>query len=449
MPLLLKADSGLMPCPADVPWQEKYLAATEPMKRALWQETADRLTALAAEVPDAPVVWNNLGRIRSWLADDAGAGEALRRYAAFYVGQVSNLSVSLDDAVEAEATAMLLTPSPLGDEVDVLRWSWTVRDPERLQELLLSDRRVLTMPVDLSAWPVDESPPPRMTAALLDRPAMRSEDPLSRETIPSIECQLLLFGRETDRVARLEIDTLTRPTAERVAAVLRQVGGDALEEAPEETVVGKLSASREIVGHRFVPPPGARGRASRSCSKRNSATRSCSAGRNSPWRAGRPFVATGRRSRGRRRAAGNSAAQIKCLAVLLVAQQAFLYAPGEFDFNELRSQLGLPTLGPIDPRQCDLPRLPLVRLARIEVEPLDDEQLALVFHRAWMYHAWEAARKFAQAIVARPSFARARNARRPIARWSNRRPVSPKRPKSWIRPAANRWPPASRAPFGT
>ena len=104
--------------------------------------------------------------------------------------------------------------------------------------------------------------------------------------------------------------------------------------------------------------------------------------------------------------AGDPAALIKCQAVVLVAQQAFQHVPGEFDFNELRSRLGLPVLGPIDPRQGgDLQRLPLVRLARVETDPLDDDQLALVFHRAWIYHAWEAARKFAQAIVARPSFA--------------------------------------------
>jgi hypothetical protein len=44
-------------------------------------------------------------------------------------------------------------------------------------------------------------------------------------------------------------------------------------------------------------------------------------------------------------------------------------------------------------------------LERLEVEPLDDEQLALVFHRAAMFHALDAAQKFATAIVARPSFA--------------------------------------------
>jgi hypothetical protein len=182
VPLMLKSDPGMLPCPVDAPWKEKFEAAMAPMKRAQWQETADKLTALAAEVPDAAVVWNNLARIRSWLADDAGAIEAFGRYAA--------LPVPLEDAVEAEATAMFLSPSPLGDEVDVLRWEWPVGDAERLQELLLSERRILPTPMDMSQWPVHESPPPRMTGALLDRPALRDGDDISRDTIPRLEAQI-------------------------------------------------------------------------------------------------------------------------------------------------------------------------------------------------------------------------------------------------------------------
>ncbi len=35
VPLLLKADPGMSPCPVDVPWREKFEAAMAPMKRAL------------------------------------------------------------------------------------------------------------------------------------------------------------------------------------------------------------------------------------------------------------------------------------------------------------------------------------------------------------------------------------------------------------------------------
>ena len=102
IPLLLKNEVGMLPCPADVPWRGKFEAAVDPLKKVLWQEAAERLTAFAAEVPDAPAVWGNLACIRSWLGEDEAACEALQRFAA--------LDIPLEDAVEAEATAMLLRP---------------------------------------------------------------------------------------------------------------------------------------------------------------------------------------------------------------------------------------------------------------------------------------------------------------------------------------------------
>jgi hypothetical protein len=77
----------------------------------------------------------------------------------------------------------------------------------------------------------------------------------------------------------------------------------------------------------------------------------------------------------------------------------------EFDFNELRTRLGLPPLTPIGPVQVDLEGLPLVRLSRLVVEGLSDDDLLLAFNRATLFGAREAMRKFARAVVERPSFA--------------------------------------------
>ena len=85
IPLLLKSDPPMLPCPPDVPWRAKFEAALAPLKKAQWQETADRLAALAAEVTDAPAVWNNLALVRSWMADEAGAREAFQKFAALPV----------------------------------------------------------------------------------------------------------------------------------------------------------------------------------------------------------------------------------------------------------------------------------------------------------------------------------------------------------------------------
>jgi hypothetical protein len=390
IPMLLKSDPAMLPCPPDAPWRAKFEAALAPLKKAQWQETADRLTALAAEAADAPAVWINLAVVRSWLADEAGAREAFQKFAA--------LPAALDDAVEAEAIAMLLSESPLGDDVDIVRWTWLVRDPERLHELLLSDRRVARAPVDASTWPVGDAPLPRMAGMLLDRPALGSDENFSLDNLPSVLAQVLLFGRETDRAARLEIIGLTKPQADEAKGILRQIGGDTLEAEPEETLMAKTSASHHLIAHRWVPPRGAPRAQIDALLIQD--FRDTLLNR---W-PDHPLGVLGGRSL--RQAAGDPAARVKALAAILVMQQWSDRSPAEFDFNDLRSQLGLPTLGPIEPRPGEIRALPMVRFARVQLEKLSDDDLVLAFHRTAMHHAWDAARKFARAVIDRPGFAR-------------------------------------------
>ena len=101
-----------------------------------WRTAAERLAALAAEAPDAPAVWRDLATLRGWLADNAGCIEALRKYAALRAAEPDGL----EDAVEAEATAMFLSDDPLGDRLDMFKLVWTVKDADALNERFLRRR---------------------------------------------------------------------------------------------------------------------------------------------------------------------------------------------------------------------------------------------------------------------------------------------------------------------
>ena len=387
IPLLLKSDPAMLPCPPDAPWRAKFEAAMAPLKKAQWQETADRLTALAAEVPDAPAVWNNLALVRSWLADEAGAREAFQKFAALRgaVGRRrgSRSHCHADERIAAWATTStsfagrgrFATPSGCTNCCSPIA-AWP---PCRL-----------TPPPGRSS----DSPPPRMAGMLLDRPALGSDESFSLDNMPSVVGQLLLFGRETDRAARLEIVGLTRTQADQAKAILRQIGGDTLEPEPEETLMAKTSASHQLIAHRWVPPRGAPRAQVDALLVQD--FRDTLLNR---W-PDHPLGVLGGRSL--RQAAGDPAARVKALAAILVMQQWSGRSPAEFDFNDLRSQLGLPTLGPIEPQPGEIRTLPLVRLARVQVEKLSDDDLVLAFHRTGMYHAWDAARKFARAIIDRP-----------------------------------------------
>ena len=219
------------------------------------------------------------------------------------------------------------------------------------------------------------------------------------------------------------------------------MGGDALEPGPEETLMAKTSASHQLISHRWVPPRGAPRAQVDALLIQD--FRDALLNR---W-PDHPLGALGGRSL--RQAAGDPAARVKTLAAILVMQQWSGRPPEEFDFNELRSQLDLPTLGPIEPRPQEVRWLSLGRLVRVQVEKLADDDLLTAFHRTGLYHVWDAARKFARAIIDRPAFAHRperMEAYRALAQSATSLEESLATIDEGRREAL---PPASRAPFGT
>ncbi len=169
VPLLLRDDLPLPPCPDGVAWKDRFGEAMQAAALADWQTAADRLTALATEAPDEPVVWRNLATLRGWLADNPGCINALHKYAVLRAAEADGL----EDAVEAAAEAMFLAADPLGDPLAMFKLVWTVRDVERAQEAFLSAPRVRMVPFDPAQFGDAENPPPRTAYMLLDRPMPR------------------------------------------------------------------------------------------------------------------------------------------------------------------------------------------------------------------------------------------------------------------------------------
>ncbi len=130
IPLLLRDNARTATCPDDAPWKDRFSEAVQPLGMVDWQTAAERFTALAADAPDATAVWQNLAVLRGWLADNPGCIDALRRYASLRAREPGGL----EDAVEAEATAMFLAADPLGDRQKMLTLVWTVKDVDAAQE---------------------------------------------------------------------------------------------------------------------------------------------------------------------------------------------------------------------------------------------------------------------------------------------------------------------------
>jgi hypothetical protein len=390
VPILFKEDPKLPEAPEDAPWKAELQEIKGiAYKTAQWAKAADRLSALAGQYPREPILWRFLAILRGWLADAAGSAEAFRKYAA--------LDVPADDAVEAEAAAMLLSDDPFGDLTDVLTATWTVRDPERLRIQLTSDNRVWRVNFNPSDYADEDNPPPLEVLLLLDRPRLDSADNLSWEIVPCVMGQVMLFGRQTDREARLEIGQVRAADMPRVKAALAEIAGDAMDPQPVETNEGRASETYDMLERKWVLPPGVTSPRIESITLdylRHAVLES--------WPQLKLGALDGKTPR---EAAAEPAFRVRLEAAVMLLQ-LHNASMGRADCcDQLLRDLSLPESAPIDPRQTPVAELPLARLRRVAIEHCSDEDLLSIYNHAVSYNIIEVMRKSALAIIERPSMA--------------------------------------------
>lgn len=388
VPLLLKDVPSWASCPDDAPWKARFDEIRFPERWTTWQQVVEELAPLAEQVGDAPVLWQHLAAFRGNTADTPGCIAALRKFA--------SLEVPLEDAAEAEALAMLLSEDPLGDHVDMLSLRWTITDFEHVQGAFSLEKRTVPIPFDPADLGSDDQPPPKSAYLVCDRPVPETAEGVTPQTVSRFLGQALLFGRQTDREARLELSGVLSDDLEQLKALIREMAGDALDGEPEQHVMMRVSATRESLEPKWRAGPGLTGEQFRKLlyeARRYVLLEQ--------WPRRELGVLDGN-SPGQ--LAGDPAWQRTLLAAVLVLQSWVEARSWDFDFNELRRLLGLPTLEPIDPRQTPVRELPLVRLSRVVVEELSDQYLVALLHKAILFRARVAGRRLAEAVTDRPSF---------------------------------------------
>jgi len=386
IPLILKNDQTLDDAPADVPWQADFDAAVDDARRGRWWRAADKLKSLADVAGDSPVLWKNLAILRSWLADMTGTVAALRKLA--------TLDVSHDDAVEAEALAQLLDPAAPVDAIDELRLTFEVIDVDRTLETMAGDKRVSPFAWQSLGMDFGDQPPPRAGYYLLDRPLPATGVGIARQDIPRILGRLLLFGRQTDRPARIDA-MLRRTDLDAAQKAMTELLGDQIKLAGEPEKVDEMPTAEASLSWSWRLPddvPPAHVRTLIEEQRRDSIL--------NVWSTTTLKSLDGKSPR---EAASDPALKIRLAATLALVEQSFSQPTTEPIFDELRAQLGLPAAGPIEPKPNDPIGVPYTRLHRLAVENLGDDDLVRQFNRALQVVARPAVRRLGLAIVERPS----------------------------------------------
>lgn len=385
VPLIFKDWMYVSQCPPGAMWQPDFDLAVQFAQMGAWRQAEQRLTVLANRVDDSPVIWRNLAVWRGWLADNARAAEAMRKYA--------SLPISLDDAVEAETIAQIIDPVSPYAEIELISVERPILDFDRLKERLLGDPAVLSLPVDNRRASADDRPPPQAMFVLCDKPLPKPDEPLSAATMPDDLAQIFLFGRETDREPRLEMIAYRDEQLASTQARLTEIGGDALEPPGPEEVLGGISGLLRILRHVGRIPPGTPPEIARAALQEyftQIVPRE--------WLELRMPLFDGQTPR---QVAGKPEYLIRLLGAVSMLELST--ESTSLDIGRIRNELGLPEPDPIPAEGVDVSQLPLVRLHRLPIEQLSDQQLVVVFRRAQTNAAIRPLRRAAEALVARES----------------------------------------------
>ena len=219
VPLIIRDWDFDYNCPDAFPGKETFEEAAVFIRLMRWKEALALLEPLTQHADTWPTIWRNIATIQLWLLDNDKATEALKMYA-------SLPNTPTDDAVDAEMFRLLNMPNPLGDPMQVLNVEYIISDADKALESLLSSS--MLQQVDLPPG-VPISPPPRGFFMLMSRPFPEAGTPPTLENWPLLRGIVMLFGKETDREARLDIHSLPDYERENAEQVLRDSLGDMMQ----------------------------------------------------------------------------------------------------------------------------------------------------------------------------------------------------------------------------
>jgi tetratricopeptide (TPR) repeat protein len=393
IPVPIKQEFRYSEAPAGVAWQGEFSAAMKSARRGAWRAACESLESLNQKVPNQPPVLRNIAILRGWLGQESQAVEAWRKYAALP-------GVPTDDAVEAEALAALLDQQRPVDLIDVVQRTYAVPDTDRLMEFLLSDRRSDSAPVDLSELAEEGQPPPKGAFYLFDRDMPPTLDGISsHRDLPVVVGEAFLYGRQTDRPARLEV-VMNRDGqfSEHHAEVERRLA-KLVGPLEKEEVVEQISRVRLETAPRCRFPRQSDAAKARDMMKEL---------RRETYVQRWPDIPVGSLDGKTVREAARDANPVlrnRASAAVLNLELASEESGAEdvFDFNELRRTLGLPDRTTTPLSGSPVSGVSLIRMGRLDYSKLSDNELLDCYARLTMFGYRTALFRCGREIVARPS----------------------------------------------
>lgn len=368
LPLLLKEDHAITDAPEGVEWSETLKDILSLADRGRYRSAIERLRELEAQYPNEPVIRRNIAVLESRLGDIPAMVDAWRTYA-----RTDN--VDLDDAVEAEAMAQLLDDDPDREFVELVHVTFHLNDTSDAMEKMFSHPLFEYVQQDQARVRDDGSPPPKATYYMLSKPIPDDDAELTLEFVPEVTADIHLYGKQTDRDARLELILLRDEKFDERVAKLREELGDFVGDIEGEEVTERFTKQSTLLSWRWRLPPNTSEEVRDELAFQKHKEMLLTVWPDLPL-----DVLEGKTPR---EASALDEFRIPLLAAIMLMEETGDYrVTSRLDIDGLRAEMGLPRNEAIDPTERDMRLLSLPKFTRIDFEKLGDEELVLALRKA-------------------------------------------------------------------
>jgi len=366
-PLLLKQRLPLPPKSEEAVYADSYEEIFELSRRGAWFLALDKVEDLLDEHPNDTHLLKAAAVLNTYLGQDEGA-DVWRQY-------IACLDSASDEAIEAEAYAQMLENQSNPDVQPIHRITYSVTDLDLIQEMLVASDQARLVPSPGFSNDDPDNPPPRAIFVLTDRAQPESGVELSLEDVPTGIASVYLFGKQTDRDARIELVPSSIGGEEGAGNILVDItdGNLGKQEASDE--ISQVPVLTDTMAWNPVFPEDTPQEKIQELSLEHRThslqtvfpkIKLAALGGVTPEEASVDFEA-----------------RIKLDACLLILESNLQCRDHQATLDDVRTSLGLSPIETADPSEIDLNQVPDIRLARYDVTKLSTEQLGDVYQRCF------------------------------------------------------------------
>ena len=384
---LLKDDPAKIARPADVDWAERYDEAAALLRSNKVVLAQSKFESLQRSLSGEPAVLSGLLTCAVWRGDADAQSRLLKKLAECE-------SLDFEQRVRLRALSALVVPREPELAVETFDLRADLDNPDEVEMALTADSRIIALPPELlGSIPVDENDvPPKAGFQILDRDKPESTDQLPPVgEVPEGIGMIFLFGRQTDRAARIEVNDVRPSNLEGVRDRIGDVigGAEKLEQQGGESLPLFSAAHPQIALLRYQAKP----------SESDLLQRELVAQRmpNAIVDAPLPILS----GKTLRELAADATKLLERTAVIRVIENYdAIAAKGSEILSEARRLAGLDALPPLTPTAEEVETVSNADLNRVDPTGLDASALLYLLQRAQQISATPAIRRFSDLLVA-------------------------------------------------